>query len=126
LYVFLFLSFCYIFGFRSSSFLAALIQELLASLVLLTWHSVKPSHVDLPLFASHLILCENILYGTPVHGVHIDEAENTIFEPTRTDGNSPRGQARIVIDQPSLELLSGNMLEYDRAMEQLCLWGDLI
>lgn len=42
----------------------------------------------------------------------IDEAEDTIFEPSETEGNPGSGKARVVIDQPSLELLSGSTVDF--------------
>jgi iron-sulfur cluster assembly accessory protein len=43
----------------------------------------------------------------------VDEAEDTIFEPSVTDGNSSGpGKARVVMDQPSLELLSGSTVDF--------------
>jgi iron-sulfur cluster assembly accessory protein len=42
----------------------------------------------------------------------VDEAEDTIFEPSETDGNSDSGHARVVMDQPSLELLSGSTVDF--------------
>jgi hypothetical protein len=51
------ISFFFIFSFNSFQPW----QELLASLELLPY-SAKPSHVDLPLFPSPLILCESTLH----------------------------------------------------------------
>jgi iron-sulfur cluster assembly accessory protein len=39
----------------------------------------------------------------------VDEAEDTIFEPAETDAT---GHARVVMDQPSLELLSGSTVDF--------------
>ncbi|KAL3712254.1 [4Fe-4S] proteins maturation [Talaromyces marneffei ATCC 18224] len=41
----------------------------------------------------------------------IDEAEDTIFEPAETDATGP-GHARVVMDQASLELLSGSTVDF--------------
>lgn len=42
----------------------------------------------------------------------IDETEDTIFEPSEMEGNSGPGKARVVMDQPSLELLSGSTVDF--------------
>ncbi|EED20517.1 iron-sulfur cluster assembly accessory protein Isa2, putative [Talaromyces stipitatus ATCC 10500] len=42
----------------------------------------------------------------------IDQAEDTVFEPSETDETLPGGKARVVMDQPSLELLSGSTVDF--------------
>lgn len=43
----------------------------------------------------------------------VDEVEDTVFEPPKTDETDPHGgQAQVVMDQASLELLSGSVVDF--------------
>jgi iron-sulfur cluster assembly accessory protein len=46
----------------------------------------------------------------------IDETEDTVFEPAETDESSPSGHAKVVMDQPSLELLSGSTVDFTKEL----------
>ncbi|PWY73680.1 hypothetical protein BO70DRAFT_341695 [Aspergillus heteromorphus CBS 117.55] len=42
----------------------------------------------------------------------IDPEEDTVFEAERAEGDASAGEAKVVMDEPSLELLSGSTVDY--------------